>query len=326
MRCLTSTSHNPYFNLAMEEYLLKNSNEEIILFYFNDPCIVVGKHQNILSEIDLQFVIKNNIKLARRISGGGTVYQDLQNLNFCFIHNCSNYDLTNFGKFILPITQALQQMGLKVHLSDRNDILINEKKISGNAMHIYKTRVLSHGTLLYKTDLNKLSCTLKNQYTKYSDKAIKSIPSKVANISSYFDNFTSITEFTKKFIEILCGILDKINNIPISDNETNNIELLCQTKFEKWEWIYAYSPKYQFENSFTISGQLVTVIINVEKGLVKNIIVKKNYLENQQYKKILEPLINVKHDYQTFYKILTDTTINCESLIQNPNEFCPHLF
>lgn len=326
MRCLTSTSNDPYFNLAMEEYLLKNSNEEIFLLYFNEPCIVVGKHQNILSEIDIQFAIKNNIKLARRISGGGTVYQDLNNLNFCFIHNCSNYAQINFSKFILPITKTLQQMGLNVHLTDRNDILIDAKKISGNAMHVYKTRVLSHGTLLYKTDLNKLSCTLKNQYTKYIDKAIKSTPSKVTNISYYYDTFASITEFNKKFTKILYGILDTVKLSPISEEETENIKLLCQNKFEKWQWIYGYSPKYQFVNSFIISGQLVTVIIYVEKGLVKNIITKTNCLENHEYLKLFEPLINAKHDFQTFYTILTETKIKSESLIQNLNEFCAHLF
>lgn len=327
MRYLTSSSNNPYFNLAMEEYLLKNNMEEILLLYINEPCIVAGKHQNILSEIDLQFAINNNIKLARRISGGGTVYQDLNNLNFCFIHNCSNYDKINFNKFILPVTQVLRQMGLEVQLSNRKDLLINQKKISGNAMHIFKNRVMSHGTLLYKTDLYKLSRTLKNQYTKYIDKSIKSTPAKVTNISSYIDIYASIFEFTNKFIENIDGIFDEINNIPLSEHETEKIKLLSKNKFETWEWIYGYSPKYQFINSFTISGLFFMVEIQVEKGLVKSIHTKINSLENLDYQKIFEPLINVKHDYKTFYKILTQIIIiNRELRLLNPNELCIHLF
>ena len=141
MRCIISNSSNPYFNLATEEYLLKNSTEEIFLIYINEPCIVVGKHQNLLSEINLKYALENRIKLSRRISGGGTVYQDGNNLNFSFIHNCPNLEKLNFTKFTNPVLEALIDMGLNAGFSGRNDLLIDSKKISGNAMHIYKTRV-----------------------------------------------------------------------------------------------------------------------------------------------------------------------------------------
>ena len=142
MRFIYSVSNNPYFNLATEEYFLKNSKEEMFFLYINEPCIVVGKHQNILSEINLQFVNENNIKLSRRISGGGTVYQDLNNLNFSYLHNCANIEKINYKKFTYPILESLRDMGLNVEFADRNDLIIDTKKISGNAMHIFKTRVL----------------------------------------------------------------------------------------------------------------------------------------------------------------------------------------
>ena len=98
------------------------------MLYINEPCVVVGKHQNLLSEINLDYIRKNNIKLARRISGGGTVYQDFNNLNFSFIHNCENRDQINFSKFTLPILEALNEMGIDAKLSGRNDLLINSEK------------------------------------------------------------------------------------------------------------------------------------------------------------------------------------------------------
>jgi len=196
MRFLFSTSNNPYFNLSTEEYFLKNSKEEMFFLYINEPCIVVGKHQNLLSEINLQFVLENNIKLSRRISGGGTVYQDLNNLNFSYIHNCANIEQINYKKFTYPILESLRDMGLNVEFSDRNDLIIDTKKISGNAMHIFKTRVLSHGTLLFNTNLNQLSAALKNNPQKYIDKSIKSVRSKVTNISNYLNDPKSTDEFS----------------------------------------------------------------------------------------------------------------------------------
>jgi len=326
MRCIISNSSNPYFNLATEEYLLKTSNEEIFLIYINEQCIVVGKHQNLLSEINLPYALENKIKLARRISGGGTVYQDLNNLNFSFIHNCPNLEKLNFTKFTNPVLEALIDMGLDAGFSGRNDLLIDSKKISGNAMHIYKTRVLSHGTLLFDTDLSRLSLALKTEPHKYIDKSIKSVRSKVTNIANYIQEQTSIYKFSQSLFSNIAG--KSVNSVirPLTGQETKMILQISNNKFETWEWIYGYSPKYVFRNEIHLSGQLVMLELQVEKGIIKHVNTNIDYSQNTEYKTIFNVLLNVKHDYKTIFELLeNDEKIrNIKSF--SVAEFCADLF
>ncbi len=326
MRCIISTSTDPQFNLATEEYLLKISDEEIFLVYINEPCIVVGKHQNLLSEINLRYVIGNKIKLARRISGGGTVYQDLNNLNFSFIHNCTNLEQIDFRKFTSPILVALQNMGLDVMFSGRNDLLIDGKKISGNAMHIFKTRVLSHGTLLLNADLSKLSLALKNDPQKYIDKSIKSVRSKVTNISNYLENPKSIEEFKQTLFQSIIGKFENYNITPITEQETKSINQISKSKFETWEWIYGYSPKYLFRNNINLPNQSVMLELEIEKGIIKGVKTDINTSQNADYQYVFEVLLNVKHEYKAICEILkNDPKISSLSLF-NIAEFCMFLF
>lgn len=326
MRCIISTSTNPHYNLATEEYLLKSNNEEIFLLYINEPCIVVGKHQNLLSEINLPYVLENRIKLARRISGGGTVYQDLNNLNFSFIHNCSNLEQINFTKFTYPILEALREMGLDVVFSGRNDLLIDSKKISGNAMHIFKTRVLSHGTLLFGADLNNLSTALKNSPEKYIDKSIKSVRSKVDNISNHMEYPKTIDEFKQTLFEIITAKSDSSYIKPITEYEEEFINEISQSKFDTWEWVYGYSPKYLFQNNVRISNLSMKLALHVEKGFIKRIITNINATQNSEYQYVLEVLLNKKHEYKSIVEILKKDTNITTLQGFNVEEFCNSLF
>lgn len=326
MRCIISTSNDPHFNLATEEYLLKSSDEEIFLIYINEPCIVVGKHQNLLSEINLKYVLGNKIKLARRISGGGTVYQDFNNLNFSFIHNCKNLEQIDFRKFTNPILVALQNMGLDVLFSGRNDLLIDGKKISGNAMHIFKTRVLSHGTLLFNADLSKLSLALKTDPQKYIDKSIKSVRSKVTNISNYMENPKSIEAFTQILFQSIISKFENYNITPITEQETELINQISKSKFNTWEWIYGYSPKYLFRNNINLANKSVTLELEIEKGIIKGVKTDIIAGQNADYQYIFEALLNVKHEYNTICELLKNDPKISSIPSFNIDEFCEFLF
>ncbi|MGW8314158.1 MAG: lipoate--protein ligase family protein, partial [Bacteroidales bacterium] len=142
MWCINSTDHDPHFNLASEEYLLRTFTEDIFLVYRNHPSIVVGKHQNTLAEINLSYVLERGIKVARRISGGGSVYHDLGNLNFAFITSGEEGRLVDYGRHTLPIIRAMESLGVKASLGPRNELLIGKLKITGTASHVHKNRVL----------------------------------------------------------------------------------------------------------------------------------------------------------------------------------------
>ncbi len=328
MRCLISTSTNPHFNLAAEEYFLKNSNEEFFMLYINEPCIVVGKHQNLLSEINHKFVIENKILLARRISGGGTVYQDSNNLNFSFIHNCENREKINFQKFTAPILEVLTKMGFPAGFSNRNDLIINNKKFSGNAMHIYKNRVLSHGTLLFNTDISRLSQSLYNRDNRYNDRSIKSVRSEVTNLSNFLpvESEPNITEFTNKVFERIVNSLTNYTIKKITKEEKELITNLSDQKFKTWDWVYGYSPKYIFTNQLHIDNLKLSIQLSVDKGIIQNILVDSNANLEQINRELTKILVNTRHDLEIIKEKVAENNILNSHITTTITEFCMQLF
>jgi lipoate---protein ligase len=321
-RCLISGESNPYFNLAAEEYFLKNTDDEIFMLYINDPSVIVGKHQNLLKEIKASWCYKHNIKLARRLSGGGTVYQDQGNINFSFILNCPSLDKLNYQRFTYPIIKALISLGLDVEYSDRNDILLKGSKISGNAMHIFKSRALCHGTLLFKSDLKDLSASLKNNADHYVDKSIPSVPSKVVNISEFLTEDTTEDIFIEKLFQYITEFLDSPQKYILKEFEIEKINKLGKEKYSSWDWIYGYSPKYLFRNHFSLNNKMIEFELNVEKG----IIVDANS-DNGNIKSLLNKhLIGVRHDYESLNEAYTFTKFADDFQCYSDDDFCNLFF
>lgn len=195
--------HDPRINLAIEEYALKHLNidQSYLLFYINEPSIIIGKHQNTVEEIHVDYVRENGIHVVRRLSGGGAVYHDLGNLNFSFITKDDGKSFANFKKFTEPVVQALHHMGVQATLSGRNDLLVDGKKISGNAQFSTRGRMFSHGTLMFHVDMDPLVHALQVKQEKIQSKGIKSVRSRVANISDYLSQPMSIEEFRQCLLE-----------------------------------------------------------------------------------------------------------------------------
>ncbi|MBN2742902.1 MAG: lipoate--protein ligase [Marinilabiliaceae bacterium] len=266
-----STTNDAAYNLATEEYLLKNRSEDIFFLYINEPSIIAGKHQNILAEINFKAAKRLNLKIFRRLSGGGTVYHDLGNINYCFILNTKEGRLINFRDHSLLIAEALEKLGLKPTVGKRNEINVNGFKVSGNASHVYKNRSLHHGTLLYSSDLNNLNECLNNNPNNYIDQAVKSVKSEVTNISEQLQINMSIHEFTLQVFQLLTN--DKQKPIKLTPTEDGIISQLAENKYQKWEWNFGYSPKFIIKKRISLpkkSGEL-WIEITVEKGIITGI-------------------------------------------------------
>lgn len=299
-----STSHQPHYNLALEEYLLKNLTDDVIFLYRDAPSVIVGKHQNALAEINYRFLYENSIPLIRRISGGGTVYHDLGNLNFSFIQNGEEGNLVNFRKFIEPVAEFLGKLGVAATIGTRNDILVEGLKVSGNAEHVYKKRTLHHGTLLISAGLTNLRSSLKIVPGKYTDKAVKSVRSSVANLDGYIPKSCSVQEFQEQLAFFLVERF-QADPLRLNDDFQTIIQRLMEEKYLLWEWNYGYSPTYQFSNVFSIEEYRFSVSFPVEKGVIQKADVSGN-CDGELSGCIQNALQGSKHEFSSVFNRLNN--------------------
>ncbi len=295
MICIINHRTDPYFNLAAEEYLLKNSSEEYFMLWQNEPSIVVGKHQNALAEIDLIYAREKGFKVARRISGGGTVFHDLGNLNFSFISNGEEGKLINYRKYASPIVEVLGTLGIEATFSKRDDILIDGMKISGNASHVYKQRVLHHGTLLFSSDLSDLSKALKTSPDLFTDKAVKSVRSKVTNISDHLKISMEVTAFRDA---IMNHIVDNHEGkmYEYSTLDVQEISHLRDERFSTWEWNFGYSPKYVFRKDMTEKRGKISVEMKVVNGKIAELFIQSDFLGRTDTTELEKMITGTRHD------------------------------
>ena len=258
----------PYYNLALEEYLMsKIPQDDYFFFYIHDPSIIVGRFQNTLEEINYEYVQENDICVARRLTGGGAVYHDNGNLNFSFILRAGEKDVNNFAKFVEPIIAALGSMGIDAELAGRNDILVDGKKVSGNAQYSKHNMLIHHGTLLFDSKMENLSNALNVKDLKIKSKGTKSVRSRVANIKDYMDSDISIMEFKENILEYLTEA-ENLTEYVLTDEDIKSVENAVKTKFSTWDWNWGKSPAFDIQRTDKFPCGIIDARINVKKGQI----------------------------------------------------------
>lgn len=269
-------TNDPWFNIAAEEYAVHHLEEEIFMLWQNTDCIVMGKHQHSLSEINLPFIEQAGIPAIRRISGGGTVFQGEGNLNFSFIRNhTSSEEKINFDRATAPILHFLQVSGIHAKISDKSNITVDGKKISGNAAHLHKNRSLHHGTLLYDADLEKIKKAIQSQPDAYQTKAIPSNRVKITNLKPLLHQQLSINDFASALRLHIRKSLQIEQERGFTTEEIRAIEQLAASKYRSWEWNFGYSPDYNFTRSLLLDGETIDFQLHVHRGVINNISISR---------------------------------------------------
>lgn len=264
--------NDPYWNLALEEYFLKNapSDDDLVILWRNSPTVVIGRNQNTAVEINQPFIAANHINVVRRLSGGGAVYHDLGNLNFTFITAASAAKRNNFATFTIPIINALAEFGIAAAFTGRNDLTIAGQKFSGNAQYIYRDRLLHHGTLLFDTDLTVLAQALSGSDTKYSTRAVPSKRSRVTTIRQHLPPAIMLAEFEAALLKAIfahAGAPYKRYQLSAADRQA--IENLARSRYRDPAWNYNSLPPYNIARKQTFTGGTVQVLLMVQDGIIQ---------------------------------------------------------
>ena len=263
---ITHDNHDAYFNLASEEYLLKQKDGFYFYLWINAPAVIVGTNQNAVAEVNLSYVQENGIKVVRRLTGGGAVYHDNGNLCYTVIAPYNGVD-DYYKKFTAPVIEYLKSMGVNAVFGGRNDILIDGKKISGNAQTVYKDRIMHHGTILFDTDTSVLSKALNPSKLKLQSKGIKSVRSRVVNVKEYLPDF-SVERFKDG---LKARYLLASEEYTFTDEDIKNIEKLVDEKYSRYEWNIGRSPKGKttFERKFDFG--ILNLSFDIVNGCVEQV-------------------------------------------------------
>ena len=309
MLILRSKTSNPAFNLATEEFLLNNKSEDCFYLYINDPSIIVGKFQNSLAEINLDYVKENDIVVIRRLSGGGAVFHDPGNLNFTFIMKDQEDKTVDFRKYTQPIIDVLRSLDVDAKFEGRNDMTIEGKKFSGNAKCYYNDKVLQHGTLLFNSTLPNLSQALKLNPLKYRDKAVKSISSRVTNITEHLTHDISLEEFESSIINHVRTMYSDSELYELTDSDIDAINRLVDEKYGTWDWNFGHSPNYNFQKGIKTNGGHVEINLEVIKGKIKDVKIFGDFFSPSDVGELEDLLIGTSHERDAIEKLLATVGI-----------------
>lgn len=306
-------SHDIGRNLATEQYLMNHLNltEPLLLFYYQTPCIIVGRNQNTLEEVNQDYVAEHDITVTRRLSGGGAVFDDLGNLSFSFVINNPD-EFGDFKTFTQPIVDALHEMGATgVEVSGRNDLLVDGKKFSGNAMYTKNGKIFSHGTLMLDVDLDVVTHALNVPEDKIKSKGIKSVRSRVTNLKPYLSpeyQDLAVPEFRDTILKKLYGVDDVAQiadkEYQLTQEDEAAIEDLVTKYYHNWEWVYGSSPEFTVKKRQHFDAGTIDARILVKSGKIQQITFFGDFFGTKDVAELAQQLVGVRYDEKTLAKTL----------------------
>ncbi|HHS2650538.1 TPA: lipoate--protein ligase, partial [Streptococcus agalactiae] len=272
--------------------------DEIFILWINEPAIIIGRHQNTIQEINKEFIDKNGIHVVRRLSGGGAVYHDLNNLNYTIISNNTQEGAFDFQTFSKPVIDTLAKLGVKAEFTGRNDLEINGQKFAGNAQAYYKGRMMHHGCLLFDVDMSVLGQALKVSKDKIESKGIKSVRARVTNIVDHLSDKITVQEFSDAILAQVKEEYPEMDEYVLSDAELSEIQAMRDNQFATWDWTYGKAPEYTIERGVRYPAGKITTYANVENSTIKSVKIFGDFFGVKPVDDIEKMLEGVRYDYK----------------------------
>ncbi|HEO4518943.1 TPA: lipoate--protein ligase [Streptococcus agalactiae] len=300
MKYIVNTSNDPAYNVALEAYAFQKLTDidEIFILWINEPAIIIGRHQNTIQEINKEFIDKNGIHVVRRLSGGGAVYHDLNNLNYTIISNNTQEGAFDFQTFSKPVIDTLAKLGVKAEFTGRNDLEINGQKFAGNAQAYYKGRMMHHGCLLFDVDMSVLGQALKVSKDKIESKGIKSVRARVTNIIDHLSDKITVQEFSDAILAQMKEEYPEMDEYVLSDAELSEIQAMRDNQFATWDWTYGKAPEYTIERGVRYPAGKITTYANVENSTIKSVKIFGDFFGVKPVDDIEKMLEGVRYDYK----------------------------
>lgn len=299
MKYIVNNSHNPAYNVALEAYAFREllAEDELFILWINEPTIVIGKHQNAIEEINKTYTDEHGIHVVRRLSGGGAVYHDLNNLNYTIISNKSQEGAFDFKTFSQPVIETLADLGVTATFTGRNDLEIDGKKFCGNAQAYYKGRMMHHGCLLFDVDMTVLGNALQVSKDKIESKGVKSVRARVTNILDELPEKMTVEAFSNQLLNKMKESYPDMTEYVFSDDELKNIQALADQQFGTWDWTYGEAPEYTIKRSVRYPAGKITTYANVEKSVIKGMKLYGDFFGIKDVADIEQALIGLRYEY-----------------------------
>ena len=299
MKYIVNNSHSPAYNVALEAYAFREllAEDELFILWINEPTIVIGKHQNAIEEINKTYTDEHGIHVVRRLSGGGAVYHDLNNLNYTIISNKSQEGAFDFKTFSQPVIETLADLGVTATFTGRNDLEIDGKKFCGNAQAYYKGRMMHHGCLLFDVDMTVLGNALQVSKDKIESKGVKSVRARVTNILDELPEKMTVEAFSNQLLNKMKESYPDMTEYVFSDDDLKNIRALADQQFGTWDWTYGEAPEYTIKRSVRYPAGKITTYANVEKSVIKGIKLYGDFFGIKDVADIEQALIGLRYEY-----------------------------
>lgn len=308
---LNLTTTDPAWNLAAEQYVFDYLPRDRMYFMLwqNDNAIIIGKHQNTLAQINEPYVKAHGIRVVRRLSGGGAVYHDLGNLNFTFIADAVQKDTLDLQMFCQPVLRALEKIGIQAQVNGRNDITIAGKKFSGNSQYVKNGRVMHHGTILFRSDLNMVGQALQVDPEKIQAKGVQSVRSRVTNVSEHLDCQITLEQFRALLLESVLRENPGEEYILTAEDLTQ-IEQLRAARYDTWQWNYGTSPECTLHKRMRVEGcGTVEAYLSVSHGRIEKAVFQGDFFSAREPSELAQMLIGCRTERDDYEKVLENTDV-----------------